>query len=355
VSARPLNPEPFRIEPIFSPRLWGSRSLAPLFPDKTNLQEPLGEAWLSGVDCKVASGLFAEKALLDAWREMPPDWRGSRLTAGEQFPILMKFIFPTDKLSIQVHPDDAYAQAHEQAAGGRGKTEMWHAVSAEAAAEVLVGLKPGTDKRKFQDALQTNRVERLFQAHTVQPGDTFYIPAGTPHTIGPGMVLCEVQEYSDLTYRVYDYGRVDANGKARELHVEKALAVMRFGETIGAGKLRPLPARATGPKRTLLAACRYFAAERWEVVERCDSKSDGKAFELLAILSGRGRFEWSGAAADYNSGQCWFVPAAVGGMSIQPKDATAFIRAFVPDLADLRSKLKREGVEASAISRVVFD
>ena len=123
-----MRPEPTRIEPIFSPRIWGARSLAPLFPEKTNLHEPLGEAWLTGVDCRVANGPFTGKTLGAAWREMPSEWRGTHLASTENFPLLLKFIFPNDKLSIQVHPDDAYAAAHEQAAGGRGKTEMWHAV-----------------------------------------------------------------------------------------------------------------------------------------------------------------------------------------------------------------------------------
>ncbi|MGB6461633.1 MAG: type I phosphomannose isomerase catalytic subunit, partial [Candidatus Acidiferrum sp.] len=102
-------PEPFRIEPIFSPRIWGARSLAPLFPEKTNLSEPLGEAWLTGVDCKIANGLLVGKSLGEAWREMPAEWRGERLASAADFPLLVKFIFPTDKLSVQVHPNDAYA------------------------------------------------------------------------------------------------------------------------------------------------------------------------------------------------------------------------------------------------------
>ena len=122
MSSSPLSPEPFRIEPIFSPRIWGSRSLAPLFPNKTDLAEPLGEAWLTGVDCKIVTGPFAAKSLGAAWHEMPVDWRGSALKTVKDFPLLAKFIFPKDKLSIQVHPDDAYASVHEKAAGGRGKT-----------------------------------------------------------------------------------------------------------------------------------------------------------------------------------------------------------------------------------------
>src|SRR5215470_15515568 len=138
-----MKPEPFRIEPIFVERIWGARSLAPLFPAKKELPAPIGEVWLTGYDCRIGTGAFTGKTLREAWHQMPREWRGAQLAAQDDFPLLVKFIFPTDKLSIQVHPDDAYASVHEKAAGGRGKTEMWHAVSAEPGAQVLAGLKSG--------------------------------------------------------------------------------------------------------------------------------------------------------------------------------------------------------------------
>src|ERR1700722_694652 len=158
-----LNPAPQRLEPIFSPRIWGNRSLAPLFPDKTDLAEPLGEAWLTSVDSRIATSEFRGKTLGAAWREMPAEWRGTQFSANDQFPLLVKFIFPTDMLSLQVHPDDAYASVHEKAAGGRGKTEMWHVVSAEPGAELLFGLKPGSNKQQFLARLKDQTLESIFQ------------------------------------------------------------------------------------------------------------------------------------------------------------------------------------------------
>lgn len=350
--AFPTSPEPFRIEPVFSPRIWGSRSLAPLFPDKTNLAEPIGEAWLTGVECKVATGPFAGKTLGLTWKQMPREWRGSRLASCEDFPILVKFIFPKDKLSIQVHPDDAYAAAHEQAAA-RGKTEMWHAVAADPGAQVLVGLKPGVDKQKFEQALAQGQLEELFLSHTVQTGDTFFVPAGTPHTIGPGMILCEVQEYSDLTYRVYDYGRVDAAGKPRELHLEKALQVMSFGRASTA-KIPSLPLTAEGAKKSLLAACRYFAAERWELLASAASQSAAENFELFVILAGSGYIHWQGSPLEYKNGQCWFVPASLGKFSVQPEQKTAVLRAYVPDVDNLRVELRRAGIPEARVAQTAF-
>src|SRR5258707_12946595 len=223
-----MQPTLSRLEPFFSPRIWGQRSLAPWYPEKVNLKEPLGEAWLTAFDSRVANGPFAGTTLRETWPPMPTDWRGRRLASVAEFPVLIKFIFPNDKLSIQVHPDDAYAAKHEQAAGGRGKTEMWHLVWAKSGAEILFGLKPGVNKQEFLRALSDNSVENLLPHIPVQTGDTYFVPAGTQHAMGAGLVVCEIQEYSDLTYRVYDFGRVDSSGKPRELHFEKALEETYF-------------------------------------------------------------------------------------------------------------------------------
>ena len=353
MSSFPIRPEPFRIEPIFSPRIWGARSLAPLFPDKTNLAEPLGEAWVTGLDCAVASGPLAGRSLGAAWHEMSADWRGSALGPERDFPLLAKFIFPKDKLSIQVHPDDAYAAVHEKAAGGRGKTEMWHVVSAEPGAKLLAGLKQSVTKERFLEGLATHALEELFHTHYVHAGDTFFIPAGTPHTIGANMVVCEVQEYSDLTYRVYDYGRVDAHGKPRELHIERALEVTHFGLSRG-GKLPPLALGPSHHDAKLLCACRYFAVERFEFSERREFASDAERFQLLIVLAGHGNLGWPAGAAHYNAGECWFLPAAIDLAALHPLQPTTVLRAYVPDIAVLSKRLRDAGASASGISQSVF-
>jgi mannose-6-phosphate isomerase len=350
----PLKPTPTRIEPIFNPRIWGARSLAPIYPEKSDLPEPLGEAWLTGVDCSLTTGPYAGKTLGRAWAEMPAEWRGEQLAAVADFPLLVKFIFPTDKLSIQVHPDDSYASEHEKAAGGRGKTEMWYVVSARSGAQVLVGLKPGVDKNKFRDGLAQHTLEDLFESVPVHSGDALFVPAGTPHTIGSGMVICEVQEYSDLTYRVYDYGRVDAHGNPRELHIEKALEVTNFGRRFG-GKVTALSLPADGATRSLLIACRFFATERWDCTEKCKISVDVARFELIIILEGAGTFSWPESAARYHRGECWLLPASQGHIDVHPETATSLIRTWVPNIASLRTELHRRGVSAAALAQVIFD
>ena len=334
-----MHPEPFRIEPTFSPRIWGARSLAPLFPEKTDLTDPIGEAWLTDVNCRVATGIFAGKRLAEAWREMPTEWRGAQFAEPGDFPLLVKFIFPTDKLSIQVHPDDAYASVHEKAAGGRGKTEMWHVVSAEPGASLLVGLKPGVTKQQFLAGLENHTLEDLFQRHVVEPGDTFFVPARTPHTIGPSMILCEVQQYCDLTYRVYDYGRVDSHGKPRELHIEKALAVMNFagGPT---GKVEPRDWLRSGSGFHTLVECPYFSASRWDFAEKVHFGGRASAaapFQLLVVLDGEGAISWApskGGAGQirFRRGECWFIPAnTFESVSYYPKERVSLLWASVPE------------------------
>lgn len=282
-----------------------------------------------------------------------PAWRGSRLASYQNFPILVKFIFPHDKLSIQVHPDDEYAAAHEQAAGGKGKTEMWHVVSSDPDSSLLLGLKDGIDRQQFLGAMQANKLEDVFQSHSVTAGDTFFIVPGTPHTIGPGMILCEVQEYSDLTYRLYDYGRVDAHGRPRELHVAKALEVMKFGAPV-LSKIAPLHLPGERVHKTLLAACRYFAAERWEFLATVEAQSRPDCFELFIILAGRGHFHWQGRHLPYQRGQCWLIPAALGAFSLQPEQSTALIRTYVPDLPRLSAELRQAAIPESWLAQNVF-
>jgi mannose-6-phosphate isomerase len=285
---------------------------------------------------------------------MPAEWRGSRLANTPEFPTLVKFLFTTDKLSIQVHPDDVYASVHEASAGGRGKTEMWHIISAEPGAKVLAGLKPGSTKEKFLAALASKSLEDLLVAWPVAAGDTIFLPARTPHTIGPGMILCEIQEYSDLTYRVYDYGRLDARGKPRELHIQKALEVINFGPSAG-GKIPPLELQAKPGKDTLLAACAYFAAERWDLKSTLQMQSCTDHFELLVILQGTGYIQWQGSSVAYRPGECWLIPASLGKFTVQLEQSSTLIRSYIPDLPTLRSQLAAAGISDSELSRTVIE
>ncbi len=168
------------------------------------------------------------------------------------------------------------------------------------------------------------------------------------------MILCEVQEYSDLTYRVYDYGRVDAHGKLRELHIEKALKVIEFGRPIR-GKFSRIRLPAHGFQKDLLAACPYFATERWKDSGRMESHSDSEHFDLFIILTGSGDFTWDGSAAKFHSGECWLIPAGLGDFAIIPTELTKILRTYVPDLSKLRAGLEQRGLSWQDIAKTVFD
>jgi mannose-6-phosphate isomerase len=348
-----MQPVLSRLEPFFSPRIWGQRSLAPWYPDKVNLKEPLGEAWLTAFESRVASGPLAGKTLRESWHAMPAEWRGARHASLAEFPVLIKFIFPNDKLSIQVHPNDAYAAKYEQNAGGRGKTEMWHLVCAQRGAEIMFGLQPGVNKEDFLRALAAGTVEKLLVHLPVQTGDTYFVPAGTQHAIGPGMVICEIQEYSDLTYRVYDYGRVDSSGKSRELHIEKALEVTNFSGG-RSGKIEPLALHSPDAKKYLLAACEYFATERWDCNRTTSIESDPQEFQLFVVLEGSGAFYDAEQAYPYRHGEAWFLPANLPMILLKPDGESSVLRVTVPDPGALRRQLRNQGFDEQAISRVVI-
>lgn len=323
---------PARLEPLFVPRIWGARSLAPLFPEKTSLPEPIGEVWLTGDDCRLADGPFAGERLGDAWPRMGEEWTGKLASHHRnKFPVLAKFLFPEDKLSVQVHPDDDYAARHEAAAGGTGKTEMWYVVSARARSEVRVGLKQTVNADEFRRAIGEGTAENLVERIPVQTGDAIFVPAGTVHTIGPGIVLCEIQQNSDITYRVHDFGRLDARGKPRELHIEKALDAIRFGEQLG-GKRSPTNNQSEDGEISILVECPYFAVVKHSFAKPQYLVRPSDGLELVIILQGKGKLRTlpGEASIEYSRAQSWLVPAVLRDCIYEPRESTTILQVIVP-------------------------
>jgi mannose-6-phosphate isomerase len=234
------------------------------------------------------------------------------LSEGESLPILVKFIFTSEKLSVQVHPDDVYGRAHENSPG---KTEMWHVLRAEPGATIAAGLKHEVSREALREAANSGEIENLLHWIPVQPGDTIFVPARTIHAIGAGIVLCEIQQQSDVTYRIYDYGR------PRELHLEKGLAVASLGTHPGMSVPSVLP---DGALR--LASCPYFVTDVIELTSPGRVSQAGGGPQIVIVLEGSGRL---GARA-YETGQAWLIPAGAENLPVQPSVDSRLLRTYVP-------------------------
>jgi mannose-6-phosphate isomerase len=338
---------------VFSVRPWGSFSLAPHFPEKSGLAEPIGEAWMTGNESRFANGPFAGQKLGETWRRMPAEWTGTAVDAKHDFPLLVKFLFTEDKLSVQVHPDDEQAAKYEAEAGGRGKTEMWYALRARPGAEVLVGLDPEVTAEAFRRCIEDGTAEECLMHVPMRAGDAIFVPAGAAHTIGAGLLLCEIQQHSDITYRVYDYNRPDSSGKLRDLHIEKAMQVMRFGSQKG-GKIQPVELKRGGITESYLAACRYFVTEKWEFSTTVNKATDAARFDLVIFLEGHGEFRWKGQRAAYRPTEVWLLPAGLGEYRLEPTSQTALLRTYVPqDLQKFAAQLASYGASEPEIARLI--
>lgn len=236
---------PFLVEPSFVGRVWGYRDLRPWY-DRVATSEPIGEVWLTGDDCLVATGSYAGKSLGSLFADCPTALLGTG-TPSNASPLLIKMIFAREKLSVQVHPDDRLAQKYGQP---RGKTECWYALSADPQAQVAVGIKPGVTMDEVRAGIHDGKLEESLNLVPISAGDMIFVDAGTVHAIWPGSILLETQQNCDITYRMYDYGR------PRELHIEKSLEATRLKTR--AGKIPPQILE----DRTVLLDVEYFCVER---------------------------------------------------------------------------------------------
>ncbi|WP_089839384.1 type I phosphomannose isomerase catalytic subunit [Granulicella pectinivorans] len=286
---------PFRLEPKFSERIWGRRTLAPWYPD-VEVKELIGEAWLSGPESVILTG----------------DDRGKMLAeVAPNFPLLVKILFPEEKLSVQVHPNDAEAQAIGQA---RGKTECWYVLDADPGATVALGIKPGVTLEQLRASGPAGTMEDLIEMVPVSVGDMVFVDAGTVHAIGPGVTLLEVQQTSDITYRLYDYGR------PREMHLEQGLAVTKLKTTAGKRAPRPMDGFVR------LIEERYFVVDRFEIV--AETVVEFAGIGCLVGLSGKAVVHGAdGSEVELVPGQAVICP--IGTVTVS--GAAGFVRCVAPE------------------------
>lgn len=311
---------PFLLKPVGKDYLWGGSRLNDDFSKNIDMS-PLAETW----ECSthpdgpsvVASGPDQGRLLSEVMKEHP-EYMGSHPLLTEaakqgELPILIKFIDARKNLSVQVHPDDAYAKKYEN--GSLGKTEMWYVMDAAKDAELIYGFHRDIDLDTLRKSLEKGNVEKYLQKVKIQKDDVFFIEAGTVHAIGAGALIAEIQENSNLTYRLYDYNRVDKNGQKRELHIDKALDVVdRRGAAEPKQPMRVLHYQR-GCASEFLCRCRYFQVERqlinterWRAM--AEFQTDSNSFQVLLCMKGCGvLIEENGEMISFIKGDCIFVPA----------------------------------------------
>lgn len=318
--------KPFLLRPAAKDYLWGGNRLNNEFAKDIDM-DPLAETW----ECSthpdgpsiVASGEYEGQSLIDVIKAHP-DFLGSHPDTDGELPILIKFIDAKSDLSVQVHPDDEYAFAKEN--GQRGKTEMWYVLDAKEGTSLVYGLRQTTDKEVIRKAILDGNVEKYLQKVPVKKDDLFYIEAGTIHAIGAGALIAEIQENSNLTYRLYDYDREDKHGNKRELHIDKALDVANLK-----GMSEPKqPIRvfkySQGVARELLTRCKYFEVYcmviNTERRQKVTYQADELSFRVLLCVNGCGTVNYTDErtlreeSLTIYKGDCLFIPASSVEMNI---------------------------------------
>ncbi len=311
---------PIKFTPIYKERIWGGRalesSLGKRLPKGSG--ELIGESWeLSGVEGDVSvvgSGQLRGNSLSELVEVYMDDLVGASVFEryGEEFPLLIKFIDAQDNLSIQVHPDDELAKSRH---GAYGKTEMWHIISAESGAKIYLGFNQEVDKAKYMQYLKEQRLEELLLAHEVKPGETYFIPAGAIHAIGSGIVLAEIQQTSDITYRVYDFNRVDGEGKRRELHTELALDAIDYSK----GGDFNVTKSGVENQEVVLQRCDYFSSSIIELQGSMDIDLSARdSFTIFICTEGEGVITVEdGHKTEICCGDTVLIPAVVDSIEIE--------------------------------------
>ncbi|MDF1859431.1 MAG: class I mannose-6-phosphate isomerase [Verrucomicrobiales bacterium] len=289
-----------QFEPIYQTRVWGGRTLEERFHRPLpNPDSPFGESWdisaREEADTMVVSGALSGKTLRELWND--PDQKasifGPEAPSGERFPLLCKILDARDKLSVQVHPPASVAEE----LGGEPKTEVWYIAHADPGAELYVGVRKDVTEAVFREALENGTVEEYIHSIPVKTGDHIFIPSGRLHAIGAGLLIYEIQQNSDTTYRVFDWNRLGMSGEPRDLHIEESLRCIDFDD------VEPETDQADG---ALLCECEHFRLERHSVgdADSIFSATDGR-FSILTLISG----ELSAGGASWSEGDFLIIPA----------------------------------------------
>lgn len=299
--------KPIMLDAAFKDYLWGGTKLKTEFNKKTSL-EKVAESWELSThkdgESIVKTGEFKGIKLSEYIKNNEWDVLGTKARTFDFFPILIKFIDAKDNLSIQVHPDDEYSL---RVNGEYGKTEMWYILDCEEDAQLYYGFKQKISKEEFKKRIEDNTLLEVLNSVKVKKGDVFFIQSGTVHAIGKGIVICEIQQNSNTTYRVYDYNRKDANGNTRPLHIEQAIEV---------SKTEPAK-NYEAQNDDILAKCKYFTVEKKNISQKETFTIGNECFKSVIVVDGLGKFVMNDTEFDIKKGDSIFIPAQNSSFEIQ--------------------------------------
>jgi mannose-6-phosphate isomerase len=304
---------PIQFEPIFKYRIWGGNKLNSSL-NKNTTEDKIGESWeISSIpdsSSVVSNGKWKGRTLNDLVTEFPDELLGANSITkfGKLFPLLFKFLDAQDDLSIQVHPNDELATKRHNS---KGKTEMWYVVEAEPNSEIIVGFKPNQNKDTYLKSLEDNTILSILETFTVSKGDVFFLNAGTVHAIGKGLLIAEIQQMSDITYRLFDYDRIDITGSKRELHTKEATEAINF-EVVSAKKEYVKQENIS----TLLVDCDYFTTNYLKIANYLDYKPKTDSFTVWMLVEGSVEVEIDLQIYSYKKGDSILFPASLNNFSV---------------------------------------
>ncbi|MBQ4527269.1 MAG: class I mannose-6-phosphate isomerase [Clostridia bacterium] len=300
---------PIKTVPVFKQYIWGGNTLETKFGK--NIPDGFAaESWEISCHsdglCTVANGEHKGKTLREVVFSNPAQMLGK--DNADEFPLLVKLLDAKDKLSVQVHPDNEFAAKHEN--GELGKTEMWYVVDAKPGAVLVYGLKEGANEKMLEEAINNGTLEELLNYVPVKKGDSFFIPAGTIHAICDGLLIAEIQQSSNTTYRVYDYNRIDKDGNKRPLHTQKAVQATKYDfshSCSDAGKTEMID----GGTMKILAQCEYFSVIKYDVETEIEIQKPTSKFEMLVCTEGKAVIKYDDGEEIITGGDSFFIPAAM--------------------------------------------
>jgi mannose-6-phosphate isomerase len=323
---------PLRFHPFLRPMVWGGRKLGEVLHKPLDSNQAYGESWEVSDhplhESVVATGPAAGKTLRQLMEENRDDLLGSPAQRYQKFPWLIKFLDAKDWLSVQVHPDEnAVAKLWP---GEGSKTEAWFVLDAAPGSRIYAGLRPGVDEKKLRAALATGKVTECLHDFEPQPGDCVFLPAGTVHAVGGGVLMAEIQQTSDATFRLFDWNRRDAQGKSRPLHIEQSMASIHWDQgPVQPTRVSDFEKDAKDPKRQNLVQCPYFSLEFMRAVSPPSLGGD-RRLRAIIILEGQGRWAVSGFTEPVHSGEVWVLPASLSSFPCRPEPALSMLVCSLP-------------------------